>query len=438
MNSNPSVCNPYYIVSPRYIRTSAGIRCLHLLCHQLNLRGYHAYILLNYYDAITLEGAVEPDLLTPLLTRHVAIRHFENQRTPIFIYPDTVSGNPYSGSCIVRYILNFPGLLGGDKSYSNDELCFGYTKKLALSVHQPENVLFIPASDTAVFHPPAKPTQRKGTCFYAAKYKKEHGGTLFDITIKSTEITRDLPTSQTPKEIAELFRKSELFYTYENTALAIESTLCGCPAVFLPNPYLKSIIAGDETGMDGIAWGTDANEISRAKSTVHLATQNYKNTLEIFQHDLSKFIEKTQHFAKNKKYNYMSFHELFEQIPSNEDISEFLDVKNKLQERFYAPLLCKIPWRLENVIGTLLCAAGIDSDGQFLKSRSINRSNYNYNKLKLSRKEQKYARGLLKMPWRLERMIASLLFKIGLDLDGAFIWHRAIKRSRKTKNSDKP
>ena len=41
----------------------------------------------------------------------------------------------------------------------------------------------------------------------------------------------------------------------ENTALALEAVMCGCPVVFLPNPHLKEIIGQEEHGPDGFAWG---------------------------------------------------------------------------------------------------------------------------------------------------------------------------------------
>ncbi len=296
----PDKRNPYYIVTPKYIRSSAGIRALHLLCHSLNRLGYQAYIV--PFPPHPHELAVAPDLLTPVINNTLIQFHFENKQCPIIIYPETVAGNPFKSPLVVRYVLNFPGFLGGDKVYPASEICFGYSQVLADAANASDNVLFLPATDTRIFNPGSKQLPRSGSCFYADKYKNIHSGRLFDITSKSTEITRDLPDSQTPEEIADLFRHSEIFYCYENSALAIEAVLCGCPAVFLPNPYLTEVIAIKELGIDGFAWGTAPEEIDRAKATVEKGAQNYLRTYQKYWEQLERFVNITQERAASTPY----------------------------------------------------------------------------------------------------------------------------------------
>ncbi|MDE8344755.1 MAG: hypothetical protein POH28_01070 [Acidocella sp.] len=197
----------------------------------------------------------------------------------------------------MRYVLNFPGHLAGDLSYKKDEIVFGYSTVLAEAAGAAEQILFIPASDTSIFKAES-PRERQGTCFWAMKYRLVHGGETLSVTDGSVEITREQENSQTPEEIAELFRSSELFYTYENTALALEAALCLCPTVFLPNQWLTEAIAMKEMGMDGFAWGTDAAEIARAKATVHLARDRYLSNYYNFWDQLSNFIIITQSRAK--------------------------------------------------------------------------------------------------------------------------------------------
>lgn len=297
----PDVKHPYYIVAPPYMRTSAGVRVLHLLCHSLNRKGYTAYILPFPHIPLGRE-VVAPDLLTPLLTQGVVRSHFERGLTPVMVYPEIITGNPFGAPCVVRYVMNFPGLLGGDKGYAPDELVFSYSKVLAAATRSPENVLYMPTTDTRVFTPPPAGQKRQGSCFYANKYKLDYKGLLFDITKNSIEITRDLPDSQTPDEIAALFRSCEVFYTYENTALATEAVLCGCPAIFLPNPYLTEMIALRELGPEGYAWGADAAAVEKARATVGQGTQNYLNTYANYWLELDRFIKQTQKHAEGKPY----------------------------------------------------------------------------------------------------------------------------------------
>jgi hypothetical protein len=283
--------NPYYIVTPRFIRTSAGVKALHLLCHCLNRAGQEAYVLI--YPYWTRKVSTCPGLLTPEVTPEVTQRHVSRGLSPIVVYPEIYPGNPLRCHTIVRYLLNFPGHIAGDRTFAPEEIVFGYSNVLAAAGGMPENVLFIPASDIGVFKP-GEPRERSGSCFWAMKYRALHGGKLFPVTADSVEITREMPESQNPAEIAELFRRSELFYAYENTALALEAALCLCPTVFLPNPWLTETIAAKELGTDGFAWGDDPAEIARAKATVHLARQRYLATYSRFWDQLSVFVSVSQ------------------------------------------------------------------------------------------------------------------------------------------------
>jgi hypothetical protein len=294
----PPLRNPYYIVAPRYIPTSAGMRALHLLCHSLNQQGQVAYLLLTSYSA----APVCPDLLTPLLTPAIVRYHHEKGLTPIVVYWEAIAGNPLGADCVVRYVLNFPGLLGGSTSYEPSELLFGYSGLLAETVGVPENVLFVPTVDPAVFHPGPGDQKRSGSCFYAAKHRIVHGATVTDEVRGSMEITFGYPATQT--EVAELFRHSELFYCYENTALALEAALCGCPTVCIPNPHFTESIAVRELGRDGCAWGTDPAEIVRAKATVERVRERYLRLCDDYWRQLDHFIRITQDRAHALCYRH--------------------------------------------------------------------------------------------------------------------------------------
>jgi hypothetical protein len=58
-------------------------------------------------------------------------------------------------------------------------------------------------------------------------------------------ITIEFIEYQSPCEISEIFRESKTLYCHENTALATEAVLCGCPAIFMTNAYLERPIAVD-------------------------------------------------------------------------------------------------------------------------------------------------------------------------------------------------
>ncbi|MDR3529800.1 MAG: hypothetical protein P4L90_04455 [Rhodopila sp.] len=284
---------PYYIVAPAYTRASVGVRCLHLLAHWLNRLGQSAWVVVCN-DGVTL--GTNPELATPELTLAIHDHHVSSGQAPIVVYPETIAGNPLRAAAVIRYVLNFPGLLGGDRSFPPDELVFGFSHALAEAVGAPENVLHLPALDTTVFSPePVVP--RDGTCHYLGKYSRTHGGQAFRLPAGSVEIPSD-PAAMDQSTIASIFRRSDLFYTYENTGLVVEAGFCGCPVVMMPNAWLTASIAEQEFGRDGIAWGDSEEEVARARATVGRTRERYLRTVVDFFPQLERFVAQTQARAR--------------------------------------------------------------------------------------------------------------------------------------------
>ncbi len=296
MSLYPTTKHPYYIVCPGYTRRSAGIKALYLLCHHLNVSGHAAYIVTWPWSDLEVCRDFKSDLLTPLLTKTILDRHIRNGTYPITLYNESLPGDPFHAPCIARFYGNFPELLGGG-AISDNELNFGYSKVLADAIGSPDNVLFIPTVDTSVFFPGETGGKRKGTCFYAGKFKEIHFGTTFDITKDGIEITRQTHI-WSPEMIAQTFRTCELFYAYENTMLITEAVICGCPTVILPNPYMTASIAKVELGDYGVAWGNTPDQVQYARDTVHQGWEKYNQSLKLFPAQLASFIEKTQAYAE--------------------------------------------------------------------------------------------------------------------------------------------
>jgi FkbM family methyltransferase len=297
-NLYPSRNNPYYIVAPRYVRTSAGVKALYLLCHWLNRVGESAFI---YTWPQNIEATGNPDLLTPSVTRPVIDQHVGQGRTPIFIYTDVVNENIANADVVVRYFGHYPGHLAPHAKLAHEELHFSHSLQIAEKTDAPDNVLYIPVCDPSVFHPAQEPSARKGTCYYAAKYKNLHGQDIFGIPADSFEITRDTNGDLTPEQLAELFQRSECVYLFEDSAIGNEATMCGCPVVLVPNDFFEMPVGFNEVGRDGIAWGLDAAEIERAKNSVSLSFRNYVKLISDFPKMLDTFIEKTQEFARTRR-----------------------------------------------------------------------------------------------------------------------------------------
>ncbi|MDE3123661.1 MAG: hypothetical protein KGK00_17970, partial [Paracoccaceae bacterium] len=212
------------------------------------------------------------------------------------VYPEMARGNRLNADCVVRYVLNVPGHLGGDRTYPPGEMVWAYSQQLADLCERCDGVLHMPVIDQNVFHP-VEGQARRGAVFYAAKFQADHGQKVFGLPDGAIEITRGQPDSQTPAEIARLLQSAEVFYCFENTALAIEAVLCGCPAVFMPNPYLDKPISLNELGWDGFAWGNEAADVERARATVPQGQANYARTVATFFEQFHRFVEATQAHA---------------------------------------------------------------------------------------------------------------------------------------------
>ncbi|WP_263139221.1 glycosyltransferase [Pseudomonas sp. RIT-PI-AD] len=276
--------NPYYIMAADYRRNSAGIRVLHMLCDALIRSGHEAYI----YAQV-----MSPDLMTPRLTDLVVELHKTAGIEPIVVYPEVMDGNPLKANTVVRYLLNKPGFIEGSGVYDPDDLVFAYTKGLTQYGAKPENVLFLPAVDLRVFQPPQNPATRvRGKVCY---YKGRRGHAEIDASLlppDAVEITPQWPESW--ESLAALFQQCEYLYCGEASGLVLEAALCGCLGVIVPNPAAPHLIAPDETGMYGLAWGLEKAEIERARATLPLLREKLEAEARAFWPQLDHFIAVTQ------------------------------------------------------------------------------------------------------------------------------------------------
>lgn len=279
--------SPYYIIAPPYTEFSSGIRVLHYLCHALNIRGFEAYV-------STTE--CRPGLRTPFLTEGVKYRHEAEGREPIVVYPEIVKGNPLGAKHVVRYLLNVPGLLGGDKVFEPSDFIVQYRSEFVPDYISPDCELFLPPSDLSIFNlEGADDAERSGVCFYVNRYK----GAMDRIPADAVEVSKRHPRSLV--ELAELFRSVELLYTYEHSAITLEAALCGCPTVYIPNETMPEFPHTSEMMKCGAAWGDSPEEIEKAKASVKDIHGHYTALTKKFSDQLDLFISKTQKMVSEGK-----------------------------------------------------------------------------------------------------------------------------------------
>lgn len=286
--------NPYYIITPPYSGTSAGIKVLHILTHCLNLMGYRAYI-------IPCSKQKSTALITPELTIKTVKKHLAAGENPIIIQAETCDiklGFP----CNFVYLLNYIGFLNDKINFAGwDKKSFwSYSENIAKKENiESDRILFIPILNLNLFHPPKEP-QRKGMCCYLGKYYENNKNHIPEKVKNYKIFTRKKSDRHylTQEEYSELLRNSELIYIYEDTAVIMEALLCECPVVLISSDYHKfdknNSIGIKEIGNHGIAFGDSEEEIKRAKETVHLAKQKIEENISEFSERLNNFIKETQ------------------------------------------------------------------------------------------------------------------------------------------------
>lgn len=294
--------HPYIVRTPPYARASAGIRVLHWLCDALNRLGAEAYV-----DVDTTRGppgadpagGVAAGLAAPPLTEARRDALTRPGRTPIFIHPDAFDDAPGEG-VHVRYLLNYLGVMGDAKPAPCD-LTVGYSEAIRRATPGCDDVLFIPGSDPRWWTPPAHSTApahpRRTALVYAGKYVDHHRQTLPLYLHDFMVIPRHGPDAPTTEALRDLLRSATHLYVFENTAVAAEAALCGCPVVVCRNWFFRELIAEHELGLNGFTENDSPESLAGATAQLGAFREHYETAIHTVEAALSSFVAKTQELA---------------------------------------------------------------------------------------------------------------------------------------------
>ncbi|WP_428826988.1 glycosyltransferase [Azonexus sp. IMCC34842] len=273
---------PYYIYAYDYRHSSAGIRNLHYLCHALNELGYEAYIA---NATVTSEY-----LRTPLLDESIVRRHFLAGRTPIALYPEVVAGNPLNAPVVARWLLNVPGNLGNENTLNADNPIF-YHLPWCLPAGVVGHQLYIPSTDTRIFHNNDNPddAKRSGFCRYANKYLAS-GRKIRPEHLAYKSLGHEV--SLTPEEIAAIFRQSEALYCYERSAIIEEAMACGCPVLLIDSDYWR--VLPIEVTEPGVTVDSGPESLARVKTEIGDQPARLVHRQQMAWDEIRNFVRQTQ------------------------------------------------------------------------------------------------------------------------------------------------
>lgn len=198
----------WFIVSPPYRHNSAGIVVLHRLCHKLNELGEEAFM---------STSVCNPEWNTPF-------KAFPNSED-ITVYPEIISGNPFNSKRVVRYVLYYPGAIGGDKSYDSSEIVVYYDEVYRIG---PGPIVTISALNTDELYNTHE--KKVGSIVFVHKGDKLSAPYPKD----AMEITLEWPTSR--KETTTLLRNAKRLYCYDlHSSMIHEALACGAEAYIPKN-----------------------------------------------------------------------------------------------------------------------------------------------------------------------------------------------------------
>lgn len=212
----------FIICSFTYNPRWGGIIALHKLGMELSQLGYEVNLLADK----TIEGS--NCTLRSETEIHELLKYDSSY---IVVYPEIIKGNPWAAKHIVRWVLYYSGVNGGDVEYDPTEIIFCYNKLFVKGTkYEDASVLFTFNSNKEIFKDLG--LKRSGDCYLIKKgankdFKIPNGATIIDqITVDNPNINLDL---------LEVFNKHERFISLDHASYhSVQAALCGCTSIVIP------------------------------------------------------------------------------------------------------------------------------------------------------------------------------------------------------------
>jgi hypothetical protein len=240
------------VYAPEYVHWSAGIKILYKLHDAIKETGREVYLL--NHGRSPLKQKWKTSRLVSKLNRERETRIF------VAIYTESIIGNPLKARNRIRWILNYPGLLGGEAEFEQ-EYILAYSHNIAKKMMRPggemPDSLFIAAlsaNEITNLTPISEKLSRKPyELLYAQKYRAL-GGVPLPSSNTTIEITRFDRKAQSRQETLDLVRGARAIHVYENSTIITEAQLCEVPVFCHRNEYFDELIAENELGVEGTSW----------------------------------------------------------------------------------------------------------------------------------------------------------------------------------------
>jgi hypothetical protein len=193
-------------------------------------------------------------------------KHFDIDQT-VVICGEALKGVPFDAKHVVRWIMNTPGVCGGDGLYSESDHIFQYHPWYPVNENYKVRGLLtaIDLDHQLKTYQNKNMPERKGGAYLVRKGRdKKHNQHPADFVHADPLLEK-----MTDEEAADFFNSIETFISYDDmTFISIQAALCGCKSIIIPGEdnrseeNLKKI-----NRIKGVAYGFDDQEW--VNSTAH-------------------------------------------------------------------------------------------------------------------------------------------------------------------------
>ena len=193
-------------------------------------------------------------------------KHFDIDQT-VVICGEALKGVPFDAKHVVRWIMNTPGVCGGDGLYSESDHIFQYHPWYPVNEKYKIRGLLtaIDLDHQLKTYQNKNMPERKGGAYLVRKGRdKKHNQHPADFVHADPLLEK-----MTDEEATDFFNSIETFISYDDmTFISVQAALCGCKSIIIPGEddrseeNLKKI-----NRINGVAYGFDDQEW--VNSTAH-------------------------------------------------------------------------------------------------------------------------------------------------------------------------
>lgn len=199
------------------------------------------------------------------------------------IYPEVISGNPFNAKNVVRWVLYYPGVLGGDREYDDSEVVMTYHDTFVQGTkYEGAPLLHIRDSQVNVFSDLGIERKidgilvKKGQATFEQrkqKYVIPYVDGLLNVIVLDNELQRIADMQQ----LNLLYNRIRYFISFDcETYHSVMAAMAGCTSIIVPQDGMTKEHLIDDWKY-GIAYGFD--DIPHADQTRHLV-HDYARKLE--------------------------------------------------------------------------------------------------------------------------------------------------------------